>query len=58
MVDARDPMPCETTLGSWWLPGDAVWLDGTDVSTHGQPTPLLDAVVAHHRDEPLRRRGS
>ena len=58
VVDPDERMPCETTLGSWWLPVDAIWLSRTDVSSHGQPTPILDAVVAHHRSEPLRRGGS
>lgn len=58
MVDAEEPMPCETTLGSWWLPSDERWTARADISSHGQPTPLLDAVIAHHREEPLRRRGS
>jgi hypothetical protein len=58
VVDPDERMPCETSLGSWWLPADAIWLASTDVSAHGQPTPILDAVVAHHRSEPLQRRGS
>jgi hypothetical protein len=58
MVDGDDPMPCETSLGSWWLPADEMWAAQADVSSHGQPTPLMDAIVGHHRDEPLRRRGS
>lgn len=58
VVDPDERMPCETSLGSWWLPVDAIWLASTDVSSHGQPTPILDAVVAHHRAEPLQRRGS
>jgi hypothetical protein len=58
MVDGSDAMPCETSLGTWWLPTDEVWLDVTDLSSHGQPTPILDAVVAHQREEGLRRRGS
>lgn len=58
MVDGDDPMPCETTLGSWWLPADEMWSVKADVSSHGQPTPLMDSIVAHHRDEPMRRRGS
>lgn len=58
VVDPDERMPCETSLGSWWLPVDAIWLARTDVSSHGQPTPILDAVVAHHQAEPLQRRGS
>lgn len=58
VVDPDERMPCETSLGSWWLPVDAIWLTSTDVSAHGQPTPILDAVVASHRVEPMQRRGS
>lgn len=56
VVDPAEAMPCETTLGSWWLPVDEVWLAAADVSEHGQPTPILDAVEAMGREEPLRQR--
>ena len=45
MVDA-DELPCETSIGGWWLPHDDLWLSAIDVSTHGQPTPLLDSWLA------------
>lgn len=57
MVDADEVTPCEGTLGNWWLPVDEVWSEAADVSSHGQPTPLLDAWLPQHRDEiPARRR--
>lgn len=56
MVAASDATPCESSVGDWWLPVDEVWVDGVDVSAHGQPTPLLDAFLPHHREEPLRER--
>jgi hypothetical protein len=46
MVDA-DELPCETSVGCWWLPHDDVWLATADVSAHGQPTPLVDYWLAH-----------
>jgi hypothetical protein len=46
MVDA-DELPCETSVGCWWLPHDDVWLATADVSRHGQPTPLVDQWLAH-----------
>lgn len=56
MVAAEDERPCESSLGSWWLPVDEVWAGGVDIAAHGQPTPLLDAFLPHHRDEPRRER--
>ncbi len=56
VVDPEDAMPCETSLGTWWLPFDEVWLAAADVSGHGQPTPILDAVEAIGQTEPLRQR--
>jgi hypothetical protein len=45
MVDA-DELPCETSVGGWWLPHDDVWMAAADVSAHSQPTPLLDQWLA------------
>lgn len=45
MVDA-DELPCETSVGCWWLPHDDVWMATADVSSHGQPTPLVDHWLA------------
>ncbi len=36
-------VPCQTSLGCWWLPHDDVWLATADVAAHSQPTPLFDA---------------
>jgi hypothetical protein len=41
MVDSDD-LPCETSVGHWWLPGDEAWQGEFDVSALGQPTPLMD----------------
>ena len=62
MVSGTDQMPCATTLGSWWLPVDQVWAAKADVSAHGQPTPLMDALLDHlgllewGRETPARER--
>ncbi|MCC6790747.1 MAG: hypothetical protein IT336_03625 [Thermomicrobiales bacterium] len=45
MVDA-DELPCETSIGGWWLPHDESWMGGVDISAHSQPTPLLDQWLA------------
>jgi hypothetical protein len=54
MVDA-DECPCESTLGSWWLPREAIWLEPVDVQGHGLPTPLLDAYLSGGK--PVRTAG-
>jgi hypothetical protein len=41
MVDA-DELPCETSLGCWWLPHDEVWLAEANAAAHTEPTPLVD----------------
>jgi hypothetical protein len=41
MVDSDD-LPCETSIGHWWVPGDEAWQGEFDVSALGQPTPLMD----------------
>jgi hypothetical protein len=63
MVDA-DELPCETSIGGWWLPHDDSWMSVVDVTAHSQPTPLLDQWLAHRAAamgeydavQPLRRR--
>ena len=63
MVDA-DELPCETSIGGWWLPNDDVWMSGIDVSAHSAPTPLTDNWMEARRAEediydterPMRRR--
>jgi hypothetical protein len=41
MVDAHD-IPCETSVGNWWIPVDGAWQGDFDISLLGQPTPLMD----------------
>lgn len=63
MVDA-DELPCETSIGGWWLPSDDLWLSAVDVSSHSLPTPLLDKWITDRLTasgemqelQPLRRR--
>lgn len=60
MVDAND-RPCETSIGHWWIPGDAAWQGDFDISALGQPTPLMDkwfgrAGVEAPVDAPVERR--
>jgi hypothetical protein len=45
MVDA-DELPCESSLGCWWLPHDDVWLANVDAARHSQATPLVDLWLA------------
>lgn len=58
----RDEIPCQTSLGCWWLPHDDVWLATADITTHSQPTPHFDAWHAEqvakesHALPPVRRR--
>lgn len=57
VVAADEQTPCESVLGDWWLPADEVWSDAADVSSHGQPTPLLDAWLPEYQEnQPSRRR--
>lgn len=43
MVESSD-LACRSTIGSWWLPSDEVWLDHADATHHSRPTPLLDEL--------------
>jgi hypothetical protein len=58
MVDAND-RPCETSIGHWWIPGDAAWQGEFDVSALGQPTPLMDKWFGRSRggEEPAEGPG-
>lgn len=58
MVDAHD-RPCETSIGHWWIPGDAAWQGEFDISALGQPTPLMDKWFGHSRggNEPAVAQG-
>lgn len=53
MVDLDD-QPCETSIGSWWLPADSTWQVAADVSSHGDPTPLLDRWLPDFDVYPVR----
>lgn len=44
MVNADD-LPCESSIGCWWLPADDVWLPGGDLEALTQPTPLVDRLL-------------
>ncbi len=44
-----DQLACRSSLGTWWMPSDDVWLEGADTSHHGRPTPLLDAATRQER---------
>lgn len=48
-------VPCQTSLGCWWLPHDDVWLVKADVAAHSHPTPLFDAWQAEEvaREAPV-----
>lgn len=41
MVESGD-LACETSVGSWWLANDVIWLERADTTHHSRPTPLLD----------------
>lgn len=53
MVDLHD-QPCETSIGSWWLPADSNWQTAADISSHGDPTPLLDRWLPDFDEYPVR----
>lgn len=44
MVNADD-LPCESSIGCWWLPADSTWLPADDVAALAQPTPLVDRLL-------------
>jgi hypothetical protein len=54
MVD-DDELPCETSLGCWWLPHDETWLAAADISSHGQATPLVDRWLGDRAPVPRRQ---
>jgi hypothetical protein len=57
MVDA-DELPCESSLGCWWLPHDEIWLATADAAAHSQPTPLVDQWLGRREAAMRRRQGS
>ncbi|HBY44815.1 MAG TPA: hypothetical protein DEG70_00970 [Chloroflexi bacterium] len=56
MVESGD-LACRSSIGSWWLPNDDVWLDHADTTYHSRPTPLLDELrkpeIERERESPL-----
>ncbi|MGH2559352.1 MAG: hypothetical protein ACRDJH_09825, partial [Thermomicrobiales bacterium] len=57
MVDA-DELPCESSLGCWWLPHDDIWLSTADAAAHSKPTPLVDQWLNRRDGAARRRQGS
>lgn len=55
MVEA-DSRPCQSAIGSWWLPHEILWLNGIDVQRHGHPTPLIDTYLREPKEHAARRR--
>ncbi|MDQ3513185.1 MAG: hypothetical protein M3462_05885 [Chloroflexota bacterium] len=51
---AADERPCESIIGSWWLPHDMVWLGTDDIQAHGLPTPLVDTHLTASGGERLK----
>lgn len=41
-----DQLACHSSLGTWWLPHDDLWLERADVTHHGRPTPLIDNLLS------------
>lgn len=58
VVQPDDAAPCESSIGSWWLPTDELCLTDADVSSHGQPTPALDRWLPDHRERAVERKQS
>jgi hypothetical protein len=50
-----DQLACRSSLGTWWMPNDDVWLERADTSHHGRPTPLLDATYHAQRSSEVGR---
>lgn len=48
MVNAES-LPCQSSIGCWWLPNDASWLPALDPSERKAPTPRIDRLVAQSR---------
>ena len=53
---AAESRPCQTTIGSWWLPREAIWLEPVDVQGHGLPTPLVDTYLGEPKERVAQRR--
>jgi hypothetical protein len=52
-VQAQD-LACRSSIGVWWLPHDDLWLERSDITHHGRPTPILDEEFG---TSPVSRQG-
>lgn len=50
MVNA-DSLPCQSSIGCWWLPNDASWMPALRPEEHRRTTPRTDRLVARLRPE-------
>jgi hypothetical protein len=48
MVNA-DSLPCQSSIGCWWLPNDASWMPALAPSDHRRATPRTDRLIASSR---------
>jgi len=49
VVESGD-LACDSSIGSWWLPNDVIWLERADTTHHSRPTPLLDELFRTSSD--------
>jgi len=52
MVNA-DSLPCQSSIGCWWLPNDASWLPAFDPAERQAPTPWTDRLAARSRPDEM-----
>jgi len=52
MVNA-DGLPCQSSIGCWWLPSDESWMPDVDTAFRDRPTPLTDRLIAHRHGRGL-----
>ena len=50
MVNA-DSLPCQSSIGCWWLPNDASWMPALAPPDHRRATPRTDRLVASARSD-------
>lgn len=53
MVNAND-MPCQSSIGCWWLPSDDTWMPVDDLAARDRPTPLTDRLIARRLGHEVR----